>query len=56
MVKLTTDAKDTLFNQHVGLLSIVDEQGEPEILFRVLELWDEETFIIPEKSTGATKT
>ncbi len=50
MVKLTTDAKDTLFNQHLGLLSIVDEQGKPEILVRVVELWDEETFIIPEKS------
>lgn len=50
MVKLTMDMKDILFGQHTGLLGLVDEAGKPEILVRVVELWDEETFIIPEKN------
>ena len=56
LVKLTTDVKEILFGQHTGLLGMVDQAGKPEILVRVVELWDEETFIIPEKNEQVLQT
>jgi hypothetical protein len=55
VMKLTKSMKDILFEQHMSAMAFVDEQGEPEILLRVVELWDEETFIMPESRQKVLK-